>query len=364
MNFKINKISLNQAISTVQKAISTRTTDPLLEGIYVRVKDNTITLFATDNIISIVTKIECKSTEDGEFVVASKLFGDIIRKLPDALIDITVDKNMMNIKCEKSKFNISIHSASGFPEIPSISGSQSFTMDCQELKTAIRQTSFAVSQDEIRKTFTGVLMHIKKDHINFVALDGFRLALKRVDLQVDLEEKSIIPARSLTELSKILPEEGEVKIITSLNAISFESESTCLYSTLLAGEFFSYDELIRKDHDLVAKVIRRELINSLERASLLAKEERANLVRVEIKDQILNISSNSEIGDVKEDIFCQMEGREIQIAFNSKYLLDGLKIMEDEEVRLNFIDSVNPLIIKGVDDESYLYLVLPVRLAG
>lgn len=364
MKFKIDKSVLNQGIYIAQKAVSNRTPDPLLEGIYMKCEEGKITLFSTDNVMSIITQMDGEIEEDGEIVVGSRLFGDIVRRLPDSKVSISVDKNVMNIKCEKSNFNLTVNNTNNFPEMPSISGSQSFKLSCEDLKQAVRQTGFAVSLDEVRKTFTGILMDMRDDHVNFVALDGFRMALKTVHKEVGVVDKAIIPQRTLTELARILGDEGDVSITTSLNAILFEYENTKLYSTLFAGEFFRYEELVRDSHNLVVKVNRQNLQNSIERASLLAKEDRANLVKLEIENGYIMVSSNSELGDVKDEVFCEMDGRDIKIAFNSKYLVEGLKIMDEEEINLNFTDSVNPLIIRPVDKDDYLYLVLPVRLAG
>ncbi len=365
MKFRISKRDILAHIQIVQKAVSSRTTKQILEGILLIAKEGTLTLQGTDTEISIITSVKCEVLEEGSIVVGSRLFGDIVRKLPDSVLNVKVTNNIMNIVCENSQFNISCQSGNEFPQIMRIPLEKSVTMSVSSLKNAIKQTIFAVSLDETRIALTGVLLDIKNTHLNFVALDGFRMSLKTMDIKSEFEEECIIPGRSLNELYKILDEEEEnLTIWVSGNSIMVDLGSTQFFTVLLTEKYFQYEQLANIDHSLVVNVVREEIQSSLERAGLLAKEERTNLVKLSIEGGIIGISSNSEIGDVNETVLCQTDGSSLNIAFNSKYILDGIKNIDADKINMYFTDSVNPCIIKSEEDEGYLYLVLPVRMVG
>lgn len=361
MKLKVNRREFVKAIQISQRAISPRSTIQILEGIFLKAKDNQIILISSDTEITIKTSISAIVMQEGEIVVNSRLFGDIIRKFQGETIDINLEETSMNLRCEKSNFNIQCQLPDEYPMLPIVDDDNNFTISATQLSDAIKKTSFAVSMDETRMVFTGVLMDLNKSNINFVALDGFRMALKTLNSPNEIETSAIIPARTLNELIKVL-EEDDVKISISRNMALFKTSNTDVYTTLLSGEFFKYQGLITESHTTVCTVQRSNLQSALERASLLAKEDRANLVKFELEDGFIRISSNSEIGNVEEIVEAKVEGEGLKIAFNSKYILDGIKTIESEEVKLYFTDSVNPCIIRE-DDEDYLYLVLPVRLA-
>ncbi|SHH36371.1 DNA polymerase-3 subunit beta [Anaerosphaera aminiphila DSM 21120] len=363
MKFKINKRDLSKHISIVQKAISTRTTMQILEGILLKAKDNKLTLIASDTEITVNTSVSAIVIEEGEIVINSRLFGDIIRKLPDDTIHIEVLNSNMNIKCLNSEFNIQCQPSDEYPDLPKIDEIVNVKLKGFEFKEAIRKTSFAVSYDETRVAFTGVLMDIKENEINFVALDGFRMALKKIIINSTESVSSIVPARSLNELIKIIEDDSQLNISIGKNSMKFDFQDTTFYTTLLSGEFFKYDGLIRENHSTVVEIAKNIFQDALERASLLAKEDKANLVKLNVKENEIEITSNSEIGNVEEIVSSKVDGEPLKIAFNSKYLLEGIKIIDSEKISLNFTDSINPCIIKE-DDENYIYLVLPVRLAN
>ena len=365
MKFIINQKDLTKHINIAQKAISTRTTLQILDGILLEAKDNRIKLTATDLEISIVTFVDCQVIEGGSIVVNSRIFGDIIRKLPDAPVRINVNNNKINIKCENSEFNIIGNSGVDYPDLPIVEKEKNFVLNRELLKSAIRKTVFATTQDETRPTLTGVLFEMNNNMISFVSLDGYRLALKKVSIDSENEISIIIPGRSLNELNKIIDDgEDDIKISTTSGQILFDIGDTIFYSRLLEGQFFNYKDIMRQEHNTKVIVNRRELQDALERASLLAKEEKANLIRLNVTDNNILIRSNTEIGDVNEKVDSTQDGEDLNIAFNSRYILEGIKIMDAEEIELNLMGSLNPCIIKGVDDENYTYLVLPVRLAN
>lgn len=364
MKFIINQKDLSKHVNISQKGISSRSTMQILDGILIETLKDKIKLTSTDLEISIETFIPCSIIEEGSIVVNSRIFGDIIKKLPDSDIQITVKDNNINIKCENSEFNIIGNPGDDYPDLPTILEQESFVLPKDLFKNAIRQTVFATMQDETRPSLTGVLLEIQDNQISFVSLDGYRLALRKIPTKTDINLKLIIPGRSLNELNKILEDrEEDITISTASTQVTFDIGDTIVYSKLLEGQFFNYKDIMRKDHKTKVTVNRREFVNGLERASLLAKEEKANLIRLSVMDNNIIIRSNSEIGDVYEKVLSDQDGENVNIAFNSRYILEGIKIMDSEEIVMNFMGSLNPCIINGLEDESYTYLVLPVRLA-
>ncbi|WP_409227361.1 DNA polymerase III subunit beta [Gudongella sp. SC589] len=364
MKFKVEQKDLARHITIAQRGISTRSTLQILDGILIQANDNGLKLTATDLEISIETFIEAYVEEKGKIVLNSRIFGDIVKKLPDDTISFHVKDNHVHIKCQNAEFNIIGNSGEDYPDLPIIMEENQFTISKDLLKSAIRQTVFATTQDETRPSLTGVLLEIANKEISFVSLDGYRLALRKMPTQSDIDEKIIIPGRSLNELNKILEDkEEDLTISLSQGQVIFNLGDTIMYSKLLEGQFFNYKDIMRSDHKTKVIVNRRSLQNGLERASLLAKEEKANLVKISVSNGELIIKSNSEMGDVYEEINSDQDGDDLNIAFNSRYILEGIKIMDNEEIVMNFVGSLNPCIINGVDDDTYTYLVLPVRLA-
>jgi len=228
----------------------------------------------------------------------------------------------------------------------------------------IKQTIFATAQDETRPILTGALLEISEGKASLVAIDGYRLAVKNVAINSVNDIKVVIPGKTLNEISKILDDDdSDVKITFTSSHIIFNLGNTVIISRLLEGQFLNYKDIIRNEYKSKVKIKTKDMQASIERASLLAREGRNNLVKFTVSDDNLIITSNSEIGNVYEEIPIELEGNDITIAFNSKYLLDGIKVIDSEEVIMNFVSNVNPCIIKPVEDNSYTYLILPVRLA-
>lgn len=367
MKFKINQSILNKGLSTVQKAITSRSTIRELEGVLITLENNTLKLTGTDaEIISIETSLECNGEKDGKTLVNARLFGDIIRKLPDDVIRMEKVGDKLKIKCKNSDFELLVYDYMEFPSISDYEVDNFVKIKDKDLKQAIKQTSFAVSLDYNRRSLTGVNFEVKDGEIKFAALDGYRLSVLKRDATSKEECSVIVPGRSLGILNSILNDDDEEVLIEfSRNNIRFKIGKTYFYSQLVDGQFFNYRDILRDDseHATIVKVNRSEFQRSLERAELLAKEEKANLVKLEFEEDTLTIQSNSEFGKVQELVQIETEGPNQKIAFNSRYLLDGIKNMDDEEIKIELLDDVNPMIIVGIDNPYYLYLVLPVRLA-
>lgn len=363
MWFTCEKNILQDAINTVQKATSTKTTYPILEGILISAIDNKVVLTATDLDLGIETYIDSDVHEKGSIVLNSRLFGEFVRKLPNDNITFKVENNNAYITCQKSEFVIVGNSSNEFPQLPTINENSMYEISQDVLRNMIRQTIFSISQDEIRPILTGVLFEVRDRALNFVALDQFRLAYKTFDIGNDNNISAVIPGKTLNEISKILePSTDMVKITFTPNHILFNLGNTKIISRLLDGEFINYRQIIPDEYRTRVKVKAGELMDSIERASLLAREGRTNLVTFDVKDDSIVITSNSQMGKVYEEVNTELEGENIKIRFNARYFLDVLRIIDCEDIYLEFSTNVSPCLVKKCDSNDYTYLVLPVRI--
>ena len=364
MIFTCDKHKLQEGILVTQKAITGKTTMPILEGIYIKAESSGLTLIGSDMDISIETKVEADVIKPGKVVIDSKIFGEIIKKLPDSDVTVEVIENeTVQITCEKSVFNVVYMNASEYPELPSIYEEKNIKIEQSILRNMIKSTSFAIAQDETRPILQGILFEIKNKNINLVALDGYRLAIKSEFIENDLEINVVIPGKTLNEVSKILEDNNSTVDITfTNNHILFNLDKTRIISRLLEGKFVNYQSLLPEEHKILVTVNKQEFQNGIERASLMAKEGNSSLIKLAMEDEILVITSNSQLGKVREEVSIVLQGEKIEIAFNARYLLDVLKNMEEDEIVLELTSSVNPCVIKDPKSNSYKYLVLPVRL--
>ncbi|WP_024614017.1 DNA polymerase III subunit beta [Clostridium sp. Ade.TY] len=364
MIFICEKQKLQEGISIVQKAITGKSTMSVLEGIYINANKEGLTLIGSDMDVSIETKVEADVINEGSIVIDAKIFGEIIRKLPNSDIKIeTMDNDTVQITCEKSVFNVVYMGSDEFPELPSLNENMQIEVPQNILKNMIKCTSFATAQDETRPILQGVLFEVKERTLNLVALDGYRLAIRSEYLDTDFDIEIVIPGKTLNEVSKILEDVNDlVQITFTNNHILFNLNKTRIISRLLEGKFVNYKSLLPEEHKLLVTVKKQDLQNGIERASLMAKDGNNNLIKLDVQDDALIITSNSQLGKVREEVFINLQGDKIQIAFNSRYLIDVLKNFEDEEVVMEMTSSVSPCIIKAKDADNYKYLVLPVRL--
>ena len=363
MKFLCKQSLLIEAINTSQKAVTGKSTKPILMGLLIRATQNEITIIGSDIDMSIETKLEAEVHEPGTIVVDSRIFGDIIKKLPSDIVTInTTEGNSIEIICHKSKFDLVHMNSEEFPTLPNINENTIFNIPQIQLKNMIKSTLFAVAIDETRPILTGILFEVKDGLINLVALDGFRLALRTEKLENDNNISAVIPGKALSEISKILNDVTDKSNITfTPNHIMISIGKTKIISRLLEGEFINYASIIPYEYTSMVTVKKEELQDSIERASLMSKEGNNNLINIDILDNMLVITSNSQYGKVREEIDIILEGKNLEIAFNSKYLLDILKVIEEEEITLELSSSVSPCIIKNKNSANCTFLVLPVR---
>lgn len=364
MKFSCEKQKLQEGISISNKAITGKTTMPILEGIYIKAFKNSLTLIGSDMDLSIETSVEADVIEEGTIVVDFKIFSEIIRKLPNSDVYIeTLDNDIIQITCEKSIFNLVYMKAEDYPSLPEIKENISVEVPQDILKSMIRGTSFAVAQDETRPILQGILFEIKDKKLNLVALDGYRMAVRSEYLGSDDNIDVVIPGKTLNEVAKILEDaENLVKITFTDNHILFNLDKTKIVSRLLEGKFVNYVSLLPQEHKILVEVNRHDLQNCIERASLMSKDSNSNLIKLDFNEDNVIITSNSQLGKVREELNINLQGEELQIAFNSRYILDVLKNIDENEIYMEMTSSVSPCIIRCKSNDNSRYLVLPVRL--
>ena len=363
------KDKILKAINSVVKGVASKTTMPILEGILIQTNDNEIKLTTYDLEIGIEYVMECEVKEQGSTVVNAIMFSEIIRKLPDTEIHISVnDKNLLEIECEGSLYKLATMNPEEFPELPKIEVENSIEIDQTVLKNMIRKTIFAVSGEESRPIFTGCLFEVDNNKLSLVAVDGFRLALRTIFLNKQTNNfNAVIPGKTLNEVNKIISDSFEpVKIGVSKNQALFEMDNCKVVTRILDGEFLNYKNVIPSNWETRIKVNKSSIQNSFERISLISasavEKEKKYPVKVQVDIGKVVISCTNQTGDAKEELYVATEGKNLEAGFNPKYFLDSLKAIDDEEVYIEFGTSISPCLIKSVENNDYTYMILPIRL--
>jgi DNA polymerase-3 subunit beta len=359
-----SKENLLDGINVVQKAVSSKTTLPILEGILIEAHEK-FKLTGNDLEIGIECYIDADIREPGSVVISSKIFGDIIRRLPDSEVLIEViENNLILIECEKSRFEIRGISPEGFPSLPPIEKENAFRIKQKLVRDLVRQTIFAVSPDDNRPILTGTLIECKNGELAFVSIDGFRLALRKSSVENPQSELSVVvPGKTLNEIVKILqPVDEDIVIYSTSNQILFDMGNCKVLSRLLEGEYLNYQSIIPREYETKVRVKTQELLSGVERASLIiSSEERRYPVRFIITDNSVVITANTELGSVREEIAVEMTGDELDIGFNPRYFIDALRVIDDETVEIFFTTDIGPCTVRPIDDNYFAYMVLPVR---
>jgi len=364
MKFICGKERLLKGINTVQKAVSTKTTLQMLEGILIEAYEE-LKLTGNDLEIGIESIVEADIIEKGKIVLNAKIFGEIIRRMPESEILMELEENnAVKIECGNSHFKINGISAEGFPALPQVKKENVFKIRQDIFRDMIRQTVFSVGTDENRPMLTGSLIECVGDELVFVSIDGFRMALRRCRIK---EEgggfKAIVPGKTLNEILKILePSTGEILIYCTKNQAMFEIEDCKVVSRLLEGEYLNYKGIIPQEFETKTTVNRRELLNGIERASLIImSEERRCPIRFNINGDAMVLTTSTQIGNVREEITVETEGSGMDISFNPRYFIEALRVIDDEMVDLYFTSGVGPCLVKPVEGDSFVYMILPVR---
>lgn len=364
MKIRCQKTDLVKGVSIVSKAVPTKTTMPILECILIDATTNTIKLTANDMELGIETIIEGFVEQKGLIALDARIFSDIVRKLPDNEIVIETNSNFQTlITCEKAKFNISGRSGEDFSYLPYIEKDTPVILSQFTLKEVIRQTIFSIADNDSNKLMTGELFEINENILKVVSLDGHRISIRKIALSNTYEPKKVVvPGKTLIEISKILSGdvESEVNIYFTNNHIVFEFDNTIVVSRLIEGEYFRINQMLSNDYETRLKINKKELLNCIDRATLLVKEGDKKPIIIDIKDDRMELKIKSQLGTMDDEIYIEKEGKDLLIGFNPKFLIDALRVIEDEEVYLHFMNAKAPCFIKD-ETESYIYLILPVN---
>ena len=364
MKLICSKSELRKSVNISLKAVSSKTTMPILECILINASASEITFTSNDMELGIETKVQGIIEEKGIVALDAKLFSEIIRKLPDNEVVIqTDDKLNTTITCEKAKFTIPGRDGEDFAYLPMIEKNDGIVLSQYTLKEVIRQTIFSIATNENNKLMTGELFEIKDNILKVVSLDGHRIAIRKIELKESYgDKKVVVPGKTLNEISKILSGEVEdqVQIFFTDNHIVFEFDDTVVVSRLIEGEYFRIEQMLSSDYETKIKINKREFLNCIDRATLFVKEgeKKPIIINIEGNQMVLNI--NSQIGSMNEDIDIAKEGKDIMIGFNPRFLIDALKVIDDEEITIYLVNPKAPCFIKD-ETESYIYLILPVN---
>lgn len=364
MKILFNKSSLLQGVNIVLKAVPSRTTMPILECILIDATANEIKFTTNDMELGIETKVKGEIIERGKIAIDAKMFSEIVRKLPDNEVMIETDNNFNAIiTCEKSKFNISYKSGDDFSYLPFIEKDKFITISQFGLREVIRQTIFSISDNESKKLMTGELFEINDNVLKVVSLDGHRISIRKVEIEGNNNSiKVVVPGKTLIEISKILSTEvdDKVNMYFTNNHILFEFNDTIVVSRLIEGEYFKIDQMISSDYETKVVINKKEFLNSIDRSTLLVREGDKKPIIINITDGSVELKVTSPLGSMNEEIDITKEGKDILIGFNPKFLMDALRVIDDEEITIYFVNSKAPCFIKD-GEEKYIYLILPVN---
>ncbi|MGE7094113.1 DNA polymerase III subunit beta [Lysinibacillus sp. NPDC048646] len=376
MKFDILRDRLLEGLNDVMKAVSSKTTIPILTGIKIDVTNEGIRLTGSDADITIQTFIPVEEdgqqiiqiAETGSIVVQARMFNEIVRKLPTNDVEIQVTAGFQtHIRSGKSEFHLIGSDAAEYPLLPELTEDQKFTIPADLLKSIIRETVFAVATSESRPVLTGVNWQIKNETLICVATDSHRLARRKVQLEnlPAVEHSVVIPGKSLNELNKVLEDSTNlVQIVITSQQVLFKTGDVLFFSRLLEGNYPDTTRLIPEEYQTNVTINGKALLQAIDRASLVARGDRNNVVRFDILDnQAVEVSSNSpEIGKVQEEIPVEaLEGESLKISFSAKYMMEALKAIDGQDVVIQFTGAMRPFILRSVHDDAILQLILPVR---
>jgi len=364
MKLICSKANLLKGVNIVSKAVPSKTTMSILECILIDASANEIKFTANDMELGIETKVEGQILQKGIIAIDAKVFAEIVRKLPDNDVTIESDSNyQISITCEKANFHISGKSGEDFSYLPYIEKTDFIALSQFTLKEVIRQTIFSIADNDNNKLMTGELFEVHNNEFKVVSLDGHRISIRKIELKENYpDRKVIVPGKSLQEISKILSgeTEDEVRIFFTGNHIVFEFDTTTVVSRLIEGEYFKINQMLSSDYETKFVINKKELLNCIDRATLLVKEGDKKPIIFRITNENMEININSQLGSMKEDIDIEKEGKDILIGFNPKFLIDALRVIDDENVTIYMVNPKAPCYIRD-EEQKYIYLILPVN---
>ena len=364
MKLVCSKANLLNGVQIVSKAVPSKTTMSILECILVDTTNGEIKLTANDMELGIETTIEGQIVEKGIIALDAKIFLEIVRKLPDSDITIETDASFKTvITCEKAKFTIIGKSGEDFSYLPAVERDDSIVISQFTLKELVRQTIFSISDNDNNKLMTGELFDINGDEFKIVSLDGHRISIRKIQMKNSYAPKKVVvPGKTLNEVSKILSGETEkdVSLFFTDNQVVFEFDQTTVVSRLIEGEYFRIDQMLSSDYETKVTINKRELLSCIDRATLLVKEGDKKPIIINITDGLMELKINSAIGSMDEQIDIEKSGKDLMIGFNPRFLIDALRVIDDEQITIYLVNPKAPCFIRN-EENSYIYLILPVN---
>lgn len=368
MKFIATKDNLLNGINIVQKAISNKNTIPILSGIYLKAQENRLTFAATDLELGIECKVPVQIIEEGDVVIPAKYLSELVRRLPDVNLMFEYQPETVSVKITYGQAETNIMGWLGeeFPTIPQLKDDYSFTVNPMVFKNMVKQTTFCANADDSRPIFTGALLEVNHNDLIIVATDSHRIAYKEGKINNLTNEafKAVVPVKSLNEISRIIKDDNDdlLNIRCNKNQICFENSELRMISRLIEGMFPNYNQVIPTEHKLLVKTKRRPLQEAIERANLfITEKDGTSVIRFQISNDNINISSKSDYGQVDENVQVYMEGDELSIAFNARYLIDALKNMDFDDLDIALGGALSPVVFRPLNDDKFLYLLLPLR---
>lgn len=364
MKLICSKNNLLNGVQIVSKAVPNKTTMSILECILVDTTGGRITLTANDMEMGIETTIEGEIVEKGIIALDAKIFLDIVRKLPDNNITIQTDETYKTtITCEKAKFNIMGKSGEDFSYLPAVEKEEGITVSQFTLKEVVRQTIFSISDNDNNKLMSGELFDINGNELKVVSLDGHRISIRKIALKEEYgQKKVVVPGKTLNEISKILSgdTDRDVNIFFTSKQIIFEFDETTVVSRLIEGEYFRIEQMLSSDYETKISINKRDFLDNIDRSTIFVRENDKKPIILNIVENTMELKMNSSFGSMNSNVPIKKMGKDIMIGFNPKFLMDALRIIDDEEVDLYMMNPKSPCFIKD-SEETYIYLILPVN---
>lgn len=365
MKFSIARSELLEALNVAGKALSSRSTLPILSGILATAADGSLVLQATDLEVSVKHSVPALVEKDGQCVLPGKLVSDIIRSMPEAAVTIETENDIAHLNCGSSSFTVKTLSGADYPRFPEVSVSKKISIPGKTLSGMVRMVSKAVSKDETRAILTGILIVVEGHSIKMVATDSYRLAVKETLLdEASAEEvEVVVPGKALDEVARLSSDSGNISIGIAENQILFEFGDSVFVTRRIEGSFPNYKQLIPKECETRVTVMSDDLAAAVKRVALMAQHNTPLKVAVNVEDMTLSLAATTQdIGDASEDLMVKAEGKDVEIAFNHAFLMDGIASADSEQLDLEIQSSLKPGLVRTAGDDSYLYLLMPVRL--
>ena len=357
-------LDLSDAVLKVSKALPNKAANPVLEGIKISAKNDSLVLTATDTELTIEKTIKADVLMEGETVVVGKYFVDFTKKLEKEQVELScLYDGQLQIKYSDSESELQVYPVANFPLIKKADEENFFEITPEEFKDVVEKTVLSCSSDDSRPILKGVLFEVSDNFLTSVSLDGFRMSVVKKDIMASGNFKAVIPARTLSEITRLIEkEEGKLKIYIQKNTLYLKVENTVIISRLIEGEFVKYGHILPSGFSNAFTVEKESLLNSLERATIVAKNDRYNVVRFDIRENVMTVSAKSEVGFVNENVNINLEGKDMIIAFNGKFLSEYLRIIKDDFIKFQLNSPIDPCVLTADGKDDFIYLVLPVSI--